>query len=84
MRGGGRARERDGWKEGGKPNSSPIFSAPGPVITFIGNQFFVREGESVELCVQLESGNVPFEFRVVAAINYSPVITSKSLEVTLR
>lgn len=41
------------------------FPAGPPVIGFDqsnGNQFAIREGESIELCVVLESGKIPFEF----------------------
>ena len=40
------------------------FSAGPPVIGFEngGSVFTIREGESLELCVVLESGRIPSEF----------------------
>ena len=34
-----------------------------------GNQFIIREGESLQLCVVLVSGRIPFEFTFSVDIN---------------
>ena len=54
-----------------------------PTIAFDGFAFSIREGQSAELCVELVSGSIPFEFLVQVDILYPQSVTSKSLIISI-
>ena len=71
-------REREGGREGEREremvNHYFILSrtAPPPTIgydTSTGRDFFLREGENIQLCVVLLSGSIPSEFTFGVQIN---------------
>ena len=71
-------REREGvGGGGGRVNLYNVIlshTAPPPTIgydTSTGRDFFLREGESIQLCVVLLSGSIPFEFTFEVDISRS-------------
>ena len=78
----GERGERDGERErggggGGRVNLYNVIlshTAPPPTIgydTSTGRDFFLREGESIQLCVVLLSGSIPFRFTFEVDISRS-------------
>ena len=89
----GREGKREGGREGGRGRERErereithrfyLFTAAMPTISFDGFSFTIREGRSAEVCVELVSGSIPFEFVVPVNIIYPPSVTSKSLFVSI-